>query len=339
MRPGPGFDFVDDTPVRAVRLDDGELPVIYTTTGEQYPLGAANYVGRHLSNRPAVFLMSFSWAAHQRSAVERSRQAVFAYRHQRPLHRFVFLGNDERERAAHATAGLDAILCNHNAFLDEEQFTPGDEVRRYPAVYNAAMVDWKRHELTRLVESCLHITYGKDKFTDRQTVDRVRELADAMPSHTFANPIVAGRLLRLRPGQVAALLRRSRCGLCLSAEEGAMFASMEYLLSGIPVVSTPSSGGRDAFADPAYWLTVPPTAEAVAAGVREMNARTVAPAQIRDQTLRRVRQHRARLREAVARTTDGTVNLPPDLNDRRYRFNGGAGRWLPSRELTTLLNI
>lgn len=42
---------------------------------------------------------------------------------------------------------------------------------------------------------------------------------------------------------------QSRCGLILSAEEGACFAAMEYLLCGLPVVTTPNIGGRDEFFD------------------------------------------------------------------------------------------
>ena len=39
----------------------------------------------------------------------------------------------------------------------------------------------------------------------------------------------------------------SQVGLCLSKSEGAMFASIEYLLCGLPIVSTKSVGGRDIF--------------------------------------------------------------------------------------------
>jgi glycosyltransferase involved in cell wall biosynthesis len=335
----PGLDLYNDLPVRAVRIDDGGLPVVYTTTGEQYPLGAANYVGRELRDRPAVFLMSFTWTAWKPSVVSRSRYAVLDYRIRRPLHRFVFLCNDERELAAHRAAGLDAILCNHNAFLDEDLFTPGDDAKQYSAVYTAAIVDWKRHELARLIDSCVHITYGRDRFTERETLDQLAALERLMPSHRFPNPIVDGRLMRLQPREVAMLLRQSRCGLCLSAEEGAMFASMEYLLAGLPVVSTPSAGGRDTFADSAYWLTVAPDAEAVADGVRQMIARDIAPERIRSTTLTRIMEHRARLRTAVTTATDGKVQLPADLGDRRYRFNSGLGKWLPSSELKSRLHL
>lgn len=332
-------DLYDDMPVWALRLDKSEFPVIYSTTGQQYPLGAANYIGRDLHDRPALFLMFFTWAAHEQLEVNRSRDAVSAYRRRRPLHRFIFLCNDDRERNAHAAAGLDAILCNANAFSDEDVFKPSGESKQYNAVYNAAIIPWKRHELTRLIESCVHITYRKDELTYQQALDRLNFLKRLAPSHHFANPIINDRIMPIPAQDVATLTERSRCGLCLSAVEGAMLASIEYLLTGVPVVSTASVGGRETFADRAFWRTVSPDADSVAAGVREMIARDIDPQQIREATLTRVKEHRARLRVAVEQATDGAVELPADLGDRCYRFNSNFGYWPRSSNLKVLLNL
>ena len=43
------------------------------------------------------------------------------------------------------------------------------------------------------------------------------------------------------------LLNSSICGGIFSLKEGACFASSEYLLCGLPVISTQSVGGRDVF--------------------------------------------------------------------------------------------
>lgn len=323
----------------AFRMDRGDFPVIYTASTDDAPLGAANFVGKELRDRPALFLLMFCWASHGRLAVSRSVKALSVYRQRRPHHRFVFLCNDERERAAHEAAGLTAILCNHNAFVDEQIFTPADAVPRYDAVYNAAMVAWKRHELSRLVQSCVQITYDKKDVPHEVTMARFAELQRALPSHTFANRIVDNDIVPLRSNEVVALLRQSRVGLCLSAVEGAMFASIEYLLTGLPVVSTRSAGGREEFADPQYWLTVDDTAEAVAAGVAEMIGRNLSREHIRARTLERVHRHRARLRDVVARHTDGTVELPADLGDQVYRFITDIVPWPQASDLWRLLRL
>jgi glycosyltransferase involved in cell wall biosynthesis len=75
-----------------------------------------------------------------------------------------------------------------------------------------------------------------------------------------------------------------------------MFASIEYLLCGLPVVTTRSIGGRDVFFDPAYVEWVEDDPEAVAQGVRNLIARAPEPEFIRARTLARMEEHRQRLR-------------------------------------------
>ncbi|MEO6395829.1 MAG: glycosyltransferase [Devosia sp.] len=325
--------------ILARRLGDGEFPVIYTTIGDRYPLGAANYVGRIIGDRPALFLPFFTWASHGKPAVERSRRAISVYRNRRPQHRFVFACNSESERAAHAAAGLDAILCNHNAFVDEAIFTAGDAPILYDAVYNAGMVGWKRRELSELVASCAHITYWASGLTSAEALDLLSEFRRRMPHHHFANPVIDGQIIQLQAVDVAAILSQCRCGLALSAVEGAMFASIEYLLAGLPVVSTPSVGGREEFADPDYWLTVPAEAKAVAAGVSEMISRGISREDIHNRTVERMKEHRRRLRDTVAQSTDGAVLLPADLGDTTYRFMTDIVPWPRAADLENLLGL
>jgi glycosyltransferase involved in cell wall biosynthesis len=78
-----------------------------------------------------------------------------------------------------------------------------------------------------------------------------------------------------------------------------MMSSIEYLLAGLPVVSTRSLGGRDVFFDEANSLIVGDSPDAVAAAVRELAARALDPASIRDQTLQRMKPHRERLIELI----------------------------------------
>lgn len=333
-------DLKEEGHVLAYRLDHGEFPVIYTTAGMHYPLGAANFVGKHLRGRQALFLVFFTWASDDPSAVNRSRKAVSVYNYRRPEHRFIFLCNTEAERAAHAAAGLEAVLCNDNAFVDEEVFTPRPGTLRYDAVYNAAMAGWKRHELASLVGTCVHLTYKRADVSAEDTIALVAHLRKTMPGHVFANPMVGADIESFPPERVAEVLRQARCGLCLSAVEGAMWASIEYLLTGLPVVSTRSKGGRDEFADPEHWITVDDTPEAVAAGVRELIERRLRPEDVRASALARVYRHRAKLRETVARATNGVVDLPDRLDDSAYRFiTGSALRWPRAADLPATLAL
>jgi glycosyltransferase involved in cell wall biosynthesis len=50
---------------------------------------------------------------------------------------------------------------------------------------------------------------------------------------------------RLTPEEVNDIYNKSYCGGIFSEKEGACYSSSEYLLSGLPVISTLSKGGRD----------------------------------------------------------------------------------------------
>ena len=74
-----------------------------------------------------------------------------------------------------------------------------------------------------------------------------------------------------------------------------MLSTIEYLLSGIPVVSTPSIGGRDRVLDPRYTLIVEPDASAVADAVRTLAGRLYDPMAIRKAAFDAMRDDRVRL--------------------------------------------
>jgi glycosyltransferase involved in cell wall biosynthesis len=116
-------------------------------------------------------------------------------------------------------------------------------------------------------------------------------IGDLAHAHFF-NRSENGEFEKLTPLQINQALSQCGVGLCLSAEEGAMYASVEYLLAGLPVVTTPSLGGRDVFFDDEIALTVEPVPEAVKAGVDEMITRNISPALIRQRTVGRLHEHR-----------------------------------------------
>jgi SAM-dependent methyltransferase len=206
-----------------------------------------------------------------------------------------FLCNDEAEIAAAEAAGFPAALVNQNAFLDETIFDVTGAERIFDAVYNARMVPFKRHELASGIES-LALVYYHYKDLDRrfEAVRRILKQAEFLNGDPLA-----GTYQHFDRHAVAASLNRARVGLCLSAIEGAMYASVEYLLCGLCIVSTPSLGGRDQFFDERFCLEAEPNPDAVADSVRQLVQRQVPPALIRDATLARVVRHRRRYVDLV----------------------------------------
>src|SRR5262249_52969862 len=123
----------------------------------------------------------------------------------------------------------------------------------------------------------------------------------AAPVET-ASLIHARRFTNLPPAAVCRLINRARVGLVLSEVEGGSFVTAEYLACGIPVVSTPSLGGRDVYLDAANSSIVEPTEDAVAAGVERMLAASTDPAAISTRQARLSDEFRRRFTRDVVGT-------------------------------------
>lgn len=63
--------------------------------------------------------------------------------------------------------------------------------------------------------------------------------------------------------KVNTIVNKSKCSLALSKKEGAVFAVIESLLAGVPVVTTKSKGGLDFFFSAENSLMVEANADVV----------------------------------------------------------------------------
>ena len=128
--------------------------------------------------------------------------------------------------------GYNNILCNHNCFLDENKFIIKENNKIYDAVMNCRPENWKRPYLAKEIKN-LAILKGynfiKDDYYDLNQL----------------NPKFINNDMRLSPNEVANIYNQSKVGLIFSEKEGACYSSSEYLLCGLPVISTKSEGGRD----------------------------------------------------------------------------------------------
>jgi hypothetical protein len=188
-------------------------------------------------------------------------------------------------------AGLSSIWCNHNAFLDERLYAPDPGVeKRFDTVHVGRLTPFKRHELAALAPR-LAVISGEYEVEESYALRFIAAFADLR----YVNYERGIGVKVLSQDEVLRILVASRCGLALSEREGAMFASAEYLLCGLPVVTTPSEGGRHVFFHPDYVETVPPEPGAVAQGVGRLLARNLDPQAIHDRTVALFKPHRARL--------------------------------------------
>ena len=116
--------------------------------------------------------------------------------------------------------------------------------------------------------------------------------------------------------KISGLLGQARCGLILSAREGASFCSSEYLLCGLPIVDTPAIGGRSVLYPEEYVRFVDPTCEAVGAGVEYWATHPVDPMRIRAAWLEKAKPHRAEYRKLMRELTGNVPAFPHKLGLR-----------------------
>jgi hypothetical protein len=276
---------------------NGDPLISYSGSVPQFPLGLASVAPATLGKRPAWFLISPTWSIEEEGIAWRLHERAVAHRHDNPSHRLIFMGNTPNEVSLLQEQHEAAFFCNKAIHVSEHVFRPLDGVPlAFDAIYNAQLVPWKRHELSLGIPRCGFMFYRDGVLQDAAAAEMaIVARHAAIPGHVFINALDKDRQPeRLPPSAVNRHLNRASVGLCLSAVEGAMFASTEYLLSGLPIVTTPSLGGRTVYHDAEYCWTVPPDPRSVAEAVQALKARAIPRAYIRDRTLRRLKQDRER---------------------------------------------
>jgi glycosyltransferase involved in cell wall biosynthesis len=246
----------------------------------------------------------------------------------RPRHVFHYLANEREVYWELRARGIPATFSNHNAMLDERIFKPLPGVeKRFDAVYNARMSPFKRHALAREIPRLLMIGGVMAPSDSEEYFAHVRrELPHARFTHAQGDAWIS-------PARIAAAVNQAKVGLCLSAVEGAMYAATEYLLCGLPVVSTASLGGRDEWFDPKHARVVRDDPAAVAEAVAELIALRLPPERIRQRTLREVWRHRRRFVELVQNIYDREL-VGEDFARLCYpRFFNKMGHWRDPRRV------
>jgi len=181
--------------------------------------------------------------------------------------KFFFMFNCQESMDRYKSAGFKGELINHNCWLDWNGVMQPDlnAEKIYDAVYVGRFTPFKRHHLASKIDNLALVT---GELMGGQE-------ANELPPHTFRNES------QLDEASVAKIINQSRVGVILSESEGACFASSEYLLCGLPVVSTHSKGGRDVWYDRYNSIVVPPDAAKVAEAVRHFIENPTDPMKIR----------------------------------------------------------
>lgn len=234
---------------------------------------------RHIQPRD-YFVVLLGWHFHD-WLVQESKQVLDLLG--LPIDRFVILFNDEPTRVLFEYHGFRGGMVNQNAFLDENLFTPLVREKIFDAVYVARFAPFKRHHLARQV-SQLALVAGQN----------YSALVDEIPPHAYLNE------RPLKPSEVQERIAQSHVGLLLSEAEGACFSSSEYLLCGVPVVSTWCYGGRAVWYNDYNAQLCEADPQSVADAVQRMKSLRRKPERIRAMHLQQAETYRRNFIELLA---------------------------------------
>ena len=179
--------------------------------------------------------------------------------------------------------GIAGTQCLPYIYCCENEFAVEDTSMQYNAVYAAQMSPFKRFFLASQVERLFVMTYRPRQRTGWNLHRDFPEVKHADYNTAW-----------ITPEERNWIYNRSGVGLCLSQEEGPMLASVEYMLNGLPVVSTVCKGGREEYYESPHCLFVNDTPKSVQEGVNEMIWRNLDRHQIRKYALNRIRIDRER---------------------------------------------
>lgn len=218
----------------------------------------------------------------------------------------IVLCNNENENQTIHAHGADTRFINQNVFLDERRYRPFYGKRPFDAAYIARLTPFKRHGLlpTELAPKLLLL--GANVRKEEQ--DYAETIHQKYAKSTWI-PFFSG-------ARISEYLAKAKCGLALSASEGACFASAEYFLCGLPLVNTPALGGRDILFPNDFVKNVEANPEAIAEGIAFWVANPPDPDKIRAAWLDKAKPHREAFHKLMRELTGRTFPIPHKLGIR-----------------------
>lgn len=229
--------------------------------------------------------------------------------------RVVICCNERGECFHLSMLNVENEFLNQNMHLPESVFRPIEVDLRYEAVYAARASKFKRVHLASMVSKLFIITYA---CPNKDTNGR-NDLHGYEPrvSHCEFN-----RNFIDSHDDLCRIYSSSSCGLALSAKEGAMWASMEYLMCGLPVVTTRNIGGRDFYLHEDYAKWVDPDPNSIYQAVCEFVNCPIDRRKIRNSVLKLVKGERVRF---LQRCNNDLIQGGHSLTSYDYIWGGISG--------------
>lgn len=171
-----------------------------------------------------------------------------------PKTKIIFLCPDKDTFNGYTSYNIPCFIFNRNALLDYNDYFIYNDNKKYDSIYNANLYKYKRHELILNINNLGLIYYlrndkNKIYYINDDEIEYGKNLENKLSklnNITLLNK-QNGYYKYLTKDEICKYYGQTYSGLILSDIEGICLVSMEYLLSGLPVISTKNKGGRDYF--------------------------------------------------------------------------------------------
>ena len=261
-------------------------------------------------NKLAYFIISFWWTLFDGpNNIKHIQKSYRLHQQKYPKHKIIFLFNNMDEYKLFRKKRIPCEYIHQNAMVDFEIFKPLELIKKYDIVYNGRLEEMKRHYLLRECSN-IGLISGYVHKIDEKKIRYIERLKANIPEAEILNYDLPLQLKEfslnlelplLGPEEVCQRINRAKVGVILSAREGACYASMEYLLSGIPVVSTINIGGRDVFFDNRYCRIVRSDPTAIKNAVYDLIKKDLTPTFIRNETFKKVTPHILNMKNLISK--------------------------------------
>lgn len=258
--------------------------VTYSQREASAPLGIASARPDAFSGRRALHLVGLSQTIETDNRHAKVARDLQAADAELPQSRFVILTNTEFEAYLLSTLRVAAMPCNDITFIDDGAFRPTETRAEFDAVCDTTAIPRERLDLAR----------------DAGNVD-------------------FSELAQLHGAARAALVGRASVGLWLG---GAEHCAIEYLLCGLPVVSTPIAGSAQRYLLPPFCRIVPDDPAAIAAAVQGFARARVPKPVVRGAMMHALRFDRHNFLIAINKLAKETFGRGP-VFDSFAPFEGG----------------
>lgn len=261
-------------------------PLIVVGFGSPGPGQPALTLSHALRDKKVYYILWSWWTLQDDTELFNMVTACHYLKKHYPQHDVHVMANDQVDMALLKKCDINSTFCHQNAFLDQRIFNIIDgSAKKYDAIYNARLSPFKRHALASQLNSVGLIYYSPAKEKEEGIAYKNKIKRD-LPNAAFLNEHPETGVDRFLSSQeICRLYNMSKVGLCLSYMEGAMYAATEYLLCGIPVVSTHNIGGRDYFLHRDFSRLVDSDPRAVAEATYDLISEKIPPKVIRQRTL------------------------------------------------------